>query len=139
MKRLKDESDFDLLTGPVPVRSKMWRATHYAGLDRGIRFAVRVLHAYGIETCQSCQGGEGHSYDHPTVDLSSGSERDTDGLKAVACLAEYDLPVRTLAMLWSLDKRGLPYERIWRITFRHTMEARADEAPMFVWGYQTRR
>lgn len=41
----------------IPWRTKMMPDSWYLKLDRGIRFAVRVLHARGFETCQSCQGG----------------------------------------------------------------------------------
>jgi hypothetical protein len=36
-------------------------------LDPGIRAAVLVLNAAGIETFESCEGGEGHAYPVPTV------------------------------------------------------------------------
>lgn len=78
----------------------------YRGLDAGIRFAVRVLHANGLDTCQSCQGGKGHAYLEPTVDMVSHSS-DADGMAALACLTSYGLPVTTVAILWNIDN-GLP-------------------------------
>ena len=48
----------------APVRNHMMPDEWYQGLDKGIRFAVRVLHAAGIaDTCQSCEGGPGHAYE----------------------------------------------------------------------------
>ncbi len=48
-------------------------------LDEGIRETVEILIAHGVETCESCQGGEGHSYPEPTVrfegQLSQGLSR----------------------------------------------------------------
>ena len=45
-------------------------------LDEGIREIVVTLIAHGVETYESCEGGEGHSYPEPTVrfegDLSEG-------------------------------------------------------------------
>jgi len=38
-----------------------------AGLDAGIRVAVRCLRGAGIETFESCEGGDGHAYPEPTV------------------------------------------------------------------------
>jgi hypothetical protein len=35
-------------------------------LDEGIKDIVHTLVTQGIETCESCQGGEGHSYPVPT-------------------------------------------------------------------------
>jgi hypothetical protein len=37
------------------------------GLDPGIVDFVRVLQEAGVETTESCQGGEGHTYPEPTV------------------------------------------------------------------------
>jgi hypothetical protein len=74
----------------------------YLRLDAGIRFAVRVLHAAGgVETCQSCQGGQGHAYDRATVDLIASSD-DALGFRALAALHEYRLPVRDVSLVWSV-------------------------------------
>jgi hypothetical protein len=116
------------------LRDMMMSQEFYASLDVGIRFAVRVLHAAGgIETCQSCQGGKGHSYDRPTVDMIATGD-DAIGFRALSALADYDLPVADVAILWNV-RHHLPYEKLWRITFTHTMEDRADELPFFVNGY----
>ena len=113
----------------------MMPESFYQGLDAGIRFAVRVLHAAGgIETCQSCQGGKDHSYDRPTIDMIAGGN-DATGFRALAALVDYGLPVSDVAILWNV-KNGLPYEKLWRITFFETMEARADDKPSFVYGYR---
>ncbi len=107
----------------------------YAELDAGIRFAVRVLHARGFETCQSCHGGVGHAYDVPTVDLVAAG-RDATGFAALAALVDYGLPVDGIALYWPVAN-GLPYERLWRITFWKTMDDRADEKPNFIHGAQS--
>lgn len=112
----------------------LWLDSEYQGLDKGIRFAVRVLHAAGIETCQSCQGGEGHAYDRPSVDLIATGD-DAGGFAALAALRKYGLPVAEVLIVWNIEN-GLPYEKLWRITFFKTMEARADEQPMFISGYR---
>ena len=111
------------------MQSDKW----YAGLDEGIRFAVRVLHARSIETGQSCEGGEGHSYDHPTVDLLGGNN--AQGFAALAVLEEYGLRVRDVSLHWSVE-RSLPSERFWRLTLWQPWPERANEMPMFVWEYR---
>lgn len=117
------------------VRDMMMPEAFYQRLDVGIRFAVRVLHAAGgIETCQSCQGGKGHAYDRPTVDLVARGE-DATGFRALAALVDYGLPVADIAILWDI-KHGLPSDKLWRITFTQMMEARADERPLFVSAYR---
>lgn len=37
------------------------------GLDPGIADAVHLLRRYGVPTFASCEGGEGHSFQHPTI------------------------------------------------------------------------
>jgi hypothetical protein len=125
------------MVAAIPFRHKMWAAKSYAGLDPGIRFAVRVLHAAGFDTCQSCQGGRGHSYDQPTVEMTAGSD-DAQGFGAVAALQQYGLPIRDLSIIWPM-RHGLPFEKNWRITFFKTMEDRADAQPMFIHGYKAVR
>lgn len=120
----------------MPIRDTMWPDKSYAGLDPGIRFAVRVLHAEGFETCQSCQGGKGHAYDEPTVEMIASGD-DTRGFGALDALRSYGLPVNAVALVWPI-KNGTPYEKNWRITFTKSMEDRADEIPMFIFGYRHR-
>jgi hypothetical protein len=116
----------------APKRDMIMPESFYLRLDVGIRFAVRVLHAAGgVETCQSCQGGKGHAYDRPTIDMIAGGS-DAKGFLALSALVDYGLPVADIAILWNV-KNGLPYEKLWRITFTETMEARADEKPIFAW------
>ena len=118
----------------APIRDLMASDDWYQKLDRGIRFAVRVLHAAGFETCQSCQGGKGHAYDEPTIDMVSTGD-DAEGFGALAALQSYGLPVNAVAIVWPV-RNGLPYERLWRITFHKAMQERANEKPIFVYGYQ---
>lgn len=119
----------------LPIRDMMADPAFYAELDPGIRFAVRVLHAHGhIDTCQSCEGGPGHAYDHPTVDLIATAD-DALGFAALAALRSYGLPVMAVALHWNV-RHSLPYEKLWRITFSQTMEERADEIPNFIYGYR---
>ena len=118
----------------APMRDKMESEAFYQSLDTGIRFAVRVLHAHGFDTCQSCQGGKGHSYDEPTVEMVAQGD-DAEGFGALAALRAYGLPVCAVAIVWPVQN-GLPYEKNWRITFRKTMEDRADHKPIFIFGYR---
>ena len=120
----------------APMRDKMMPDDWYDRLDAGVRFAVKVLHAKGFETCQSCQGGDGHSYDQPTVDLNAAAD-DAWGFAAMATLQDYGLQVRELSLLWNI-RNGLPYEKLWRITFWKTMEERAKEWPMFIHSYRVK-
>lgn len=127
--------DRELVSSGTPLRTKMQRDGFYVGLDAGIRFAVRVLHSHGIETCQSCEGGDDHAYDHPTVDLIAGSN-DAIGFAAVAHLIAHGLRVGRVSQVWNLDALGRPFETVWRIELDESRPDLADHPIMFVWGYQ---
>jgi hypothetical protein len=128
-----DDGGTRLLSKGAPLRSKVFPESFYRAIDAGVRFPVRVLHAYGFDTCQSCQGGKGHAYDQPTIEMESTGD-DAGGFGALAALQRYGLPVADIAIRWPV-RNGLPYERLWTITFRKTMEDRADEKPVFVYSY----
>jgi len=112
------------------MASEKW----YRQLDAGIRFAVRLLHSRGIETCQSCQGGRGHAYDHPTIDLIACAD-DASGFAAVAALQSHGLTVSELQIVWPM-KNGLPYEKLWRVVLLKPCPERANSKPMFVYSYE---
>lgn len=113
---------------PFYVRGDFWMAD----LDPGIRFAVRVLDAAGIETYESCQGGPGHAYIEPTVAFHGGP---SEGHRAYAAVMAYGLPVHQLNRFWRLSEGELDGPK-WQLTFRRTMEDRADERLMFITSTQ---
>lgn len=86
----------------------------FPGLDIGIRHFVCILRSQGIETCQSCEGGPGHSYHEPTVEFIGDH---AEGPRAVAAALAYGLPVMALHRSWEIcmgEMRG----PIWTMTFR---------------------
>jgi hypothetical protein len=58
-----------------------WRARWLPELDAGIAPYVDALRAEGVETFESCEGGDGHAYTEPTVRFAG--ERD-EGFRALA-------------------------------------------------------
>jgi hypothetical protein len=44
-----------------------WRVRWLPELDPGIAPYVDALRAEGVETFESCEGGDGHAYPEPTV------------------------------------------------------------------------
>src|SRR5690348_9250045 len=68
--------------GDPPLRSLVVDDAWYERVDVGIRFAVRALHSAGIETGQSCEGGPGHAYHAPTIDLPGQPWAALDALNA---------------------------------------------------------
>lgn len=59
-------------------------------LDAGIRRAVLVLRSAGIETFESCEGGQGHAYHEPTIRFHGSTWA---GYRAFAVAMEHGLPV----------------------------------------------
>jgi hypothetical protein len=101
------------------------------GLDPGIAPFVKILYDNGVETCESCQGGDGHkenpggkhAYPEPTIVFYGGPEA---GMRAYAVALMFDLPVQDVRRVWRVKDRELtgPY---WQMTFTHaaTQEDRA--------------
>ena len=83
-------------------------------LDEGIAEAVHVLRAGGIETFESCEGGEGHAYPEPTVRFFGGQ---SEGYRAYAVAASHGLAVASLERVWPVIDGELtgPW---WQMVFR---------------------
>jgi len=94
--------------------------TGWEGLDPGIARAVKILMENGVDTCQSCQGGPGHSYPEPTVDLRGGEGA---GWKALGVCLDYGLPVLELRRVWTVGRPDrVPDGRpLWQIVFREQL------------------
>ena len=82
-------------------------------LDEGIKDAVRILRECGIDTFESCEGGDGHPYPEPTVRFHGGREI---GFLAYGIAMRHALPVRAIKRCWGVVDYELegPY---WEITF----------------------
>ncbi len=94
------------------------------GLDPKIRSAVLALREAGVETFESCQGGEGHAYPEPTVRFHGGR---AEGFRALAVAQTVGLPVSALRRVWSIEE-GEPTGPHWEITFSQAALARGEEA-----------
>lgn len=91
------------------------------GLDEGIRRAVIVLHNHGIETYESCEGGDGHSYAEPTVRFAGGGY---EIFRAFAVASMYALPVKAIRRTWTVSRRDAmePDGPTNEIVFRQKLE-----------------
>lgn len=89
-----------------------WAREHFGSeaLDRGIIRPVRILKEDGVETCQSCEGGDGHCYEYPSVDILGQPWR------ALDLCNTYGLPVHTVSHQFSI-REGEPVENVWRLEF----------------------
>jgi hypothetical protein len=82
-------------------------------LDPQIENLVLVLRAAGVETFESCQGGQGHAYPEPTVRFHGGT---AEGLRALAAAMDGRLPVSALRRVWPVID-GEPTGPWWELTF----------------------
>lgn len=83
-------------------------------LDPGIRYAVLVLRAGGVETFESCEGGDGHPCPEPFVKFDGSAWA---GYHAFAVAMEHGLPVLTLQRVHDVNDGQLvgPW---WVLVFR---------------------
>lgn len=70
-------------------------------LDEGIADAVKTLAAAGVETFESCQGGEGHAYPEPTVRFYGNR---AEGFRALAAAMQAGLRVAYLRRTWPINE-----------------------------------
>ncbi len=81
-------------------------------LDAGIREAVLVLRAAGVETFESCEGSEGHAFLEPTVRFHG---QRAEGFRALSVALSAGLRVSELRRVWPvLD--GEPTGPCWELT-----------------------
>jgi hypothetical protein len=87
-------------------------------LDKGIRDYVVKLRLEGIETFESCQGGEGHAFPEPTIRFYGNAY---EGYRAFAAAMNHGLPVLSLRRVWDVADGALegPW---WEMTFRTTSQ-----------------
>ena len=85
-------------------------------LDEGIAEIVCVLRSSGVETFESCQGGEGHTYTEPTVRFHGDR---SEGLRALAAALRAGLSVIDLRRVWPIID-GEPTGPWWEMTFQTT-------------------
>ena len=85
-------------------------------LDAGIARQVEVLRASGVETFESCQGGDGHAYSEPTVRFHGDR---SEGFRALSVALQNGLLVRALRRAWPIIE-GEPTGPWWELTFHPT-------------------
>ena len=82
-------------------------------LDEKIRNVVEILRVAGIETYESCEGGEGHAYSEPTIRFHGDH---SEGFRALAVAMQYNLHVVNLRRIWALIDNE-PTGPYWELTF----------------------
>ena len=82
-------------------------------LDEGIRDIVCKLISQGVETFESCEGGEGHTFPEPTVRFEGDIG---EGPRAFAVAVYFGLPVSRLRRTWGV-RDGMLHGPWWEMTF----------------------
>lgn len=82
-------------------------------LDPGIHEAVEILRGAGVETFESCEGGNGHAYPEPTVRFHGDK---AEGLRALAAAIAAGLNVCALRKAWPIVDQE-PTGPWWELTF----------------------
>ena len=85
-------------------------------LDPGIRKAVEILRSMGIETFESCQGGNNHAFSEPTIRFHGDR---VEGLWALTHAMREGLKVSELRRVWSIQD-GEVNGPWWVLTFTPT-------------------
>jgi hypothetical protein len=84
-------------------------------IDPGIANEVRILWENGVETTESCQGGQGHPFPEPTVRFSGDK---SEGPRALGIALQHGLRVTALRRVWTVAD-GEPVGPFWEMTFYH--------------------
>lgn len=90
----------------------------FESLDPGVRDAVKLLAEAGVETFESCQGGEGHAYPEPTIRFHG--ER-AEGLRALSIALQFKLRVLSLRRVWPIND-GEPTGPWWELVILPTKD-----------------
>ncbi len=85
------------------------------GIDSGIAREVQILQANGVETTESCQGGQGHPFPEPTVRFAGGQ---SEGPRVLGIALQHGLRVTALRRVWTIID-GEMVGPGWEMTFDH--------------------
>lgn len=83
-------------------------------IDEDIAPAVAILHSNGVETFESCQGGDGHALPEPTVRFHGDAWA---GLVAFSVAMQHGLPVLAVRRSYAVIDGQLVGPE-WEMTFR---------------------
>jgi len=95
------------------IVSPLHTPVDWSKIDPGIEYELRILRDNGIETTESCQGGQGHPFPEPTIRFCGGRAA---GFKAVGIAITYGLKMSELRRVWDMQDGELTGPQ-WEITF----------------------
>lgn len=83
-------------------------------LDEGIKPYVLALRSGGVETFESCEGGEGHAFKEPAIRFHGGVG---EGFRAYGIACQLGLPVAKVSLAYPVDSNGMLTGPWWEMTF----------------------
>jgi hypothetical protein len=89
-------------------------------IDRGIRYAVKILSENGVETYESCSGEKNHAFLEPTIRFHGVA---SEGYRAAHIALVHGLPIWELRRFWSVTNGELTGPT-WEMTFHRGPLAR---------------
>ena len=101
------------MAASMSSRTKIGCQLALDSLDDGIRGIVHVLVKNGVETFESCEGGEGHAFYEPTVRFHGNH---AEGFRVLAVALQHGLKVCELRRYYSIED-GVPVGPHWEMTF----------------------
>ena len=101
--------------GKTHKRESPFKTLDGRKLDKGIAREVQILFANGVETTESCEGGQGHPFPEPTIRFAGGQ---SEGFRALGIALQNGLKVSELRRIWSIQD-GEPVGPEWEMTFNH--------------------
>jgi hypothetical protein len=99
--------------GKEPVTRAPFEGDGVRRIDCGIKREVEILRANGVETFESCEGGQGHPFHEPTVRFHGNA---AEGMRALAVALQHGLSVSELRRYYAVID-GEPNGPYWAITF----------------------
>jgi hypothetical protein len=98
----------------VELAQREFEASLDLALDPGIRAYVLALREGGVETFESCEGGDGHALAEPTIRFHGPASA---GFRAYAVACERGLPVAALRLSYPVDDCKMLTGPWWEMTF----------------------
>jgi hypothetical protein len=87
--------------------------TEWDKMDPGIRDAVKILRDHGVETFESCQGGEGHIGKYPWIRFLGDRH---EGYRVITICAQHGFLLKSISRVYGCIDNEVT-EVDWRVEF----------------------
>lgn len=103
--------------------SHLFATKDIPNIDSGILHLVDFLRHNKVETFESCEGGEGHIFEVPTIRFGGTK---AEGLRVISLAMQFDLGADELRRYWNLIDGELTGPE-WEITFKSSEIIRVNQ------------